>query len=248
MYQFTGAPHMPRAVNDPSWVGQLTANSMSPAPYLRACLVLLDEWTTKGIAPPKSLVPRRDEGTMITPEEAIAKFPKIPGVNLPAGPSRLPNYDYGSDFDRGYASKFPPEPVPGQDYPIQVSSFDADGNDIPGLRYPDVDVPVGTHAPWALRKAGFAEGELLWNCGSFIPFARTRAERQANNDPRPSIEERYRDHDDYVAKVEAVCRQRVAERLMLEEDAGRFVAAARAKNPFDPATALGPLLQSAVSV
>ena len=181
---------------------------------------------------------------MITPEEALSKFPRIQGVNLPAGPSRLPNYDYGSDFDRGYASKFPPEPVPGQDYPIQVSSFDADGNDVPGLRYPDVDAPVGTNAPWALRKAGFAEGELLWNCGSFIPFARTRAERQANNDPRPSIEERYADHDDYVARVAAVCRQRVADRLMLQEDAERFVAAAKAKNPFDVTVALGPLIQS----
>ena len=244
MYQFTGAPHMARAVNDPAWIGQLTPNSMSPAPYMRASLVLLDEWATRGVAPPRSLIPRRDEGTMISPEEALSKFPRIKGVNLPAGPSRLPNYDYGSDFDKGYVSKFPPEPVPGQDYPIQVSSFDADGNDIPGLRYPDVDAPVGTNAPWALRKAGFAEGDLLWNCGSFIPFARTKAERMANNDPRPSIEERYAGHDDYVSKVAAVCRQRVSERLMLEEDAERFVAAAKAKNPFDPAVPLGPLIQS----
>jgi hypothetical protein len=247
MYQFTGAPHMARAVNDPAWVGQLTPNSMSPAPYMRACLVLLDEWVTKGAAPPKSLVPRRDEGAMISPEEALSKFPKIPGVNLPAGPSRLPNYDYGPEFDKGYASVFPPLPIPGQDYPIQVSSVDSDGNDIPGLRYPDVDVPVGTHAPWALRRAGFAEGELLWNCGSFIPFARTKAERLAANDPRPSIEERYAGHDDYVSKVAAVCQKRVAERLMLQEDADRYIAAAKAKDPFDPSVALGPLIQSGFS-
>jgi len=244
MYQFTGAPHMARAVNDPAWVGQLTPNSMSPAPYLRACLVLLDEWATKGMAPPKSLVPRRDEGTLIAPEEALQRFPKLAGVNLPAGPSRLPNYDYGADFDKGYVSKFPPEPIPGQEYPIQVSSLDADGNDIPGLRYPDVEAPVGTHAPWALRRAGFGEGDLLWNCGSFIPFARTKAERQAAGDPRPSIEERYASHEDYVSKVAAVCGQRVAERLMLVEDAERYVAAAKAKNPFDPSVALGPLIQS----
>jgi hypothetical protein len=212
---------------------------------MRACLVLLDEWATSGVSPPKSLIPRRDEGTMISPEEALARFPRIKGVNLPAGPSRLPNYDYGPDFDKGYVSRFPPEPVPGREYPIQVSSFDSDGNDIPGLRYPDVEVPVGTHAPWALRRAGFAEGELLWNCGSFIPFARTKAEREANNDPRPSIEERYADHHDYVAKVAAACQRRVSERLMLQEDAERFVAAAKAKDPFDPAVELGPLIQSA---
>jgi len=244
MYTFAGAPHMARSVNDPAWIGQLTPNSLSPAPYLRASLVLLDEWVTKGIAPPQSLIPRRDEGTLVTPEAALAAFPRIPGVNLPQDAGRLPNYDYGADFDRGYVSVFPPQPVPGQEYPIQVSSVDPDGNDVPGLRYPDIEVPVGTLTPWALRRAGFAEGDLLWNCGSFIPFARTRAEREANKDPRPSIEERYADHDDYVSKIAAVCKQRIAECLMLEEDMERYVEAAKAKNPFDSSVALGPLIQS----
>jgi hypothetical protein len=181
---------------------------------------------------------------MVTPEAALAAFPRIPGVDLPEDAGRLPNYNYGPDFDKGYATVFPPQPVPGQVYPIQVSSFDSDGNDIPGLRYPDVEVPVGTHTPWALRRAGFAEGDLLWNCGSFVPFARTKAQREASGDPRPSIEERYADHDDYVSKVAAVCRRRVGERLMLEEDMERYIAAARAKDPFDPTVQLGPLIQS----
>jgi hypothetical protein len=244
MYNFASAPHMARSVSDPAWIGQLTPNSMSPAPYLRASLVLLDEWVTHGVAPPASLIPRREDGTLIAPETALAKYPRIPGVNLPVDSGRLPNYDYGLDFDRGYVSKFPPEPVPGQQYPIQVSSFDGDGNDVAGIRYPDVEVPVGTHAPWALRREGFAAPDLLWNCGSFIPFARTRAEREVSGDPRPSIEERYADHDDYVSKVEVVCRQRVAERLMLEEDLVRYVEAAKTKNPFDPSVQLGPLIQS----
>ena len=244
MYTFAGAPHMARSVNDPTWIGQETPNSLSPAPYLRASLVLLDDWVTKGIAPPPSLVPRRDEGTMVTPQEALGAFPRIPGVNLPEDAGLLPNYDYGLEFDKGYVTVFPPQPVPGQNYPIQVSAVDSDGNDIPGLRYPDIEVPVGTLAPWALRRAGFAEGDLLWNCGSFIPFARTKAEREASNDPRPSIEERYADHEDYVSKIAAVCKQRVAERLMLEEDMERYVEAAKAKNPFDTSVALGPLIQS----
>ena len=244
MYSFASAPHMARWVDDPAWVGQLTPNSMSAAPYLRACLVLVDEWVTKGIAPPESLVPRREDGTMIEPEAALAAFPRIPGVNLPRGAGRLPNYNYGPDFDKGYVSVFPPEPIEGQDYPIQVATFDSDGNDIPGLRYPDIEVPVGTHTPWALRREGFGGGDQLWNCGAFVPFARTKAEREASGDPRPSIEERYADHDDYVGKIEAACRQRVGERLMLQEDLERYVDAAKAKNPFDPTLQLGPLIQS----
>ena len=81
--------------------------------------------------------------------------------------------------------------------------IDADGNGIAGLRYPDVEVPLGTYNGWSLRKAGFAEGEQFWNTGSFVPFARTRAEREASGDPRPSIEERYPSH-------EAVRRRRAA--------------------------------------
>ena len=244
MYSFASAPHMARWVDDPAWVGQLTPNSMSAAPYLRACLVLVDEWVTKGIAPPASLVPRREDGTMTEPEAALASFPHIPGVNLPQDAGRLPNYNYGPNFDKGYVSVFPPEPVAGQEYPIQVATFDSDGNDIPGLRYPDIEVPVGTHTPWALRREGFSEGDQLWNCGAFVPFARTKAERESSGDPRPSIEERYADHADYAAKIEAACRQRVAERLMLQEDLERYVAAAKAKNPFDPAVQLGALIQS----
>src|SRR6185312_609876 len=128
---------------------------------------------------------------------------------------------------------FPPKPVPNQEYPIRVPMVDADGNPIAGLRYPDVEVPLGTYTGWSLRKKGFAEGEQFWNTGSFVPFARTRAEREASGDPRPSIEERYKDHADYVSKVQAVCERLVGERLMLQEDADLMIERARNNNPFD---------------
>jgi hypothetical protein len=242
MYTMTGAPHMARAVNDPTWIGQLTPNSMSPSPYLRACLALMDRWATDGVAPPATRLPSHAAGSLLPPEQVLARYPKMPGVNLPASPSRMPNYDYGDGFDRGYASVFPPKPIPGQNYPIQVPDIDADGTDIPGLRYPDVEAPVGTYLGWALRKAGYAEGELLWTTGSFVPFARTKAERTATGDPRPSIEERYRDHADYVERITKAAQKLVAERLLLQEDADRFIETARRKNPFDASLPLGPLL------
>jgi hypothetical protein len=123
-----------------------------------------------------------------------------------------------------------------------VPQVDADGNCLAGVRYPDVEVPLGTYNGWSLRKKGFAEGEQFWNTGSFVPFARTKAEREASGDPRPSIEERYTSHDDYVGKVQAVCERLVGERLMLQEDADRFVERARARNPLDPSSTLGPLI------
>jgi hypothetical protein len=243
MYHMTGAPHMARPAHDPIWIGQLTPNDMSAAPYRRAAMVLLDRWATDGTPPPPSLVPKRADGTLITADAALARYPKIPGVNLPEGTSHLPHYDYGLEFDaRGIISEFPPKPVPGQEYPLGVPQVDADGNSIAGLRYPDVDVPLGTYNGWSLRKAGYAEGDQFWNTGSFVPFARTRAEREATGDPRPSIEERYGSHAEYVEAVRRAAQARVDQRLLLEEDAERMVSAARDRNPFDPATRLGPLI------
>ena len=244
MYNLTGAPHMARPADDAVWIGQLAPNTMSPMPLRRALLVALDEWATKGTPPPPSALPRFTDGTLIKADEYLARYPKIPGVKLPVrGTSRLTRYDYGPEFEtKGIISKLPPVPVPGQEYPLRVSSIDADGNNIAGVRFPDVDVPLGTYNGWSLRKAGFAEGAEFWNTGSFIPFARTRAEREAKGDPRASIEERYASHDDYVQKVARACDALVKKRLLLEEDATMMVERARSRNPFDPKVPLGPLV------
>ena len=114
---------------------------------------------------------------------------------MPATPSRLPLWNYGPDFDeRGIMSIFPPEAVPGKEYPIQVPQVDADGNDLGGVRYPDMQAPIATYIGWALRKAGFAEGELMMTNGCIKAFTRTKAEREKIGDPRLSIEERYPNH------------------------------------------------------
>jgi hypothetical protein len=244
MYHMTGAPHMARPVDDPIWIGQLTPNDMSAAPYRRAALVLLDRWATEGVAPPASLIPRVSDGTLVHPGEALERYPKIPGVNLPKDVSRLPRHDYGPEFDtRGIISEFPPRPVPGQEYPLGVPQVDGDGNTLAGLRYPDVEAPLGTYNGWSLRKKGYAEGDQFWNTGSFVPFARTRAERLATGDPRPSIEERYPNHQAYIGAVRAACEARVADGLLLQSDADRFIKAAEERNPLDPSVSLGPLIR-----
>ena len=57
-----------------------------------------------------------------------------------------------------------------------------------------------------------------------MPFARTRAEREARRDPRPSLEERYGTHDGYVRAVRAAAEAAVAQRFLLREDADRLIA------------------------
>ena len=62
--------------------------------------------------------------------------------------------------------------------------------------------------------------------GGMLPFAKTKAERLANNDPRPSLEERYGDHAGYVAAVKKAAANAVAKKFLLQKDADALVAAA----------------------
>ena len=139
-------------------------------------------------------------------------------------------------------SVFPPEAVAGKEYPIQVPQVDADGNDLGGVRYPDMQAPIATYIGWALRKAGFAEGELMMTNGCLKAFARTKAEREKNGDPRLSIEERYPSHQAYVDIVKRAVDELVKEGFLLPDDGDAYIAAAQRKNPLDPATVIEPLV------
>jgi hypothetical protein len=55
----------------------------------------------------------------------------------------------------------------------------------------------------------------------------TEAARKEANAPRPSIAARHADDDAYVAAVRCKAAWQVDERLLLEEDAGRAIEAAR---------------------
>jgi hypothetical protein len=119
----------------------------------------------------------------------------------------------------------PPEASPPAPYTTYVSAVDSDGNEVAGIRLPPIAVPLGTYTGWNLYRA--QPDELADRDGSLIPFAQTRAEREADDDLRPSIAERYGTSDAYVAKLKAAAAALVAERLLLPADAEAYVAAAR---------------------
>ena len=243
VYFLASAQHM-GANPPPEDVSQQRPNVMNNGPLMRAVLTMMHRWVTEGAPPPPSIVPRRADGTLVSPEEALAAFPKVPGFPTPASPSRLPLYDYGPGFDQGLVTEHPPQPVPGKEYTVQMPQVDEDGNDLGGLRSPEVMVPVGTHTGWNLRRAGFAEGDLASLAGSFVPFARTRAERETNGDPRRSITERYASHEDYVRQMAEAVRQLQTAGFLLEEDAERYVEAAKSRDPLNEAVPLAPLALS----
>jgi hypothetical protein len=82
-----------------------------------------------------------------------------------------------------------------------------------------MSVPVATYTGWNLRdpKTGFA-GERVSFAGSYVPLARTRADRERISDPRPSLEERYGSRERYLGLYGEAALRQVRERLLLPED------------------------------
>ena len=111
-------------------------------------------------------------------------------------------------------------------YRLLVPRVDADGNDVAGIRSVHLRVPVGTYTGWNLFGAGRFEDGFCSLQGTFVPFARTRAERRATGDPRPSIEERYPTREACVTAIRAAAADLVKQRCLLADDAAALVAEA----------------------
>jgi Alpha/beta hydrolase domain len=185
-------------------------------PLLRACLVHLDRWVVEGIEPPASRHPRIADGTAVPPERLAPVFARIPGAGYPAHHAKPRRLDW---------STMPPRP--GRAFGSLVSTVDGDGNEVAGIVLPELAVPLATHTGWNLRHPDIGGAEqLLVFAGSTIPFARTRAERDAAADPRPSVEERYASRADYLERVRTAAHSLVGDGYLLEEDLELSVAAA----------------------
>ena len=205
-------------------------NPLNSAPVQRALFIALDEWSTQGTPPPQSRVPRLADGTLVPPlPQSGMGFPNIQGVTYTGLKTTRYRLFYGADFyETGIATVNPPaifppsyedNPLNGPIYPSFVPKTDSDGNDIAGVRLPDVTVPLATYTGWALR-AGPQANDGCESSGQYIPFAKTRGERVASGDPRPSVEERYPSFGQYYSAVIRAIDGLVKDRLMLCEDAG----------------------------
>jgi hypothetical protein len=218
VYMIAGTQHGGRAGLKPTpGVCANPTNPHSPGPALRALVVALENWVTKGVAPPASRVPTLASGNAVS--YAAAKMPNVKGFTiLPTG-NRI---DAPVDWIEGVHVT--------NTYGSLVSAVDADGNEAAGIRLPPIAVPIATYTGWNVYKK--EPSELCDRDGSFIAFSKTRAEREAAGDPRLSIEERYGSRADYVAKVKAAADALVAERLLLPADAAAYVQAAETSDRF----------------
>jgi hypothetical protein len=107
----------------------------------------------------------------------------------------------------------------GAPLPLLVPQVDADGNERAGIRLPEVAVPLATYTGWNFRNAATGgASQLVPLLGSYIPLARTRAEREASRDPRPSIEERYASRQQYLDAIDKAAATLVREGYVLAGD------------------------------
>jgi len=234
VYLFASAEHSPDHIEGPDYQSfKHPTNPLNVTALLRAMLDNLDAWVTNGALPPDSRIPTRSSETSVPAEVSNAQFPSMPGVNPPSAPNRLYVQDHGPEFDDGILSVEPPVEDKSRQYTVLVPQVDSDGNDVPGIRGPQLEVPLATYTGWNFRLPGQAENAMAAVYGSYLPFARTREERIATGDPRPSIEERYGSRARYVRLVTLACQRLVEERLILEEDADRFVESAMSDPSLD---------------
>jgi hypothetical protein len=185
-------------------------NWHDPMPAIRALLIALDEWVAIGREPPPSRLPRVADGTLVRPD-AVA-WPRVAVLRPPRASNDVVALDDWTDPGQ-----------PKQAWQTLVPQVDTDGNEIAGIRLPDIAVPRGTFTGWNLYRAPWPEGELADREGTYIAFANTRAERERLGDARASLQERYQSPQAYAGRVADVVTALQRDRLLLEEDAAEYL-------------------------
>jgi hypothetical protein len=221
IYSFAGGQHGPAAFPPGRNNTQNLANPNQYTWSMRALLVAMEAWVKDGKEPPASQYPRISEDRLVAP--GALQFPKIPGVAVPTRLEKGYRADYGPQFRAAGIVSIEPPKI-GKDFPVLVPQVDRDGNETSGVRLPELQVPLATYAGWNLRaKELGAPDEMFSMVGSWIPFLKTKSEREQKQDPRLSIEERYSGRAEYLAKIAAAARTLADRGYLLDRDVGSIV-------------------------
>jgi hypothetical protein len=222
IYAFGGTQHGPATGPPTRGNAQHLTNPGDYRPFLRALLDALDDWVRTGKEPPPSVYPRIDNKTLVHWDQKSTGFPAMPGVRYPEVIQQPEAVNYGPEFEKfGRITLNPPKRI--GKYTVLVSKSGSDGNDLGALLPAEVRTPLATYTGWNLRRKDVGAENMLANLlGSYIPFAKTKAEREKSGDPRLSIEERYGSFTNYLKQFEAGCAEMARQRYLLAEDVQRL--------------------------
>jgi alpha/beta hydrolase family protein len=190
----------------------------------RALLLELDAWTRGDREPPASQYPAIAKGELVPLEDV--HFPKVPSFPFTTYMPRVWRMDYGREYSTTRVITIEP-PQTGEPYRVLVPQVNSDGNDVAGIRLPEVAVPLGTYTGWNVTVPQLSELRYLSGLvGGFEPFTRTKEQRLANGDTRLSIAERYSGRPDYLGKVRRAADDLVRQRFLRVEDVPAVLQAA----------------------
>lgn len=223
-YLFSGTQHLPgypgqsRVHPGTGTVARYPLNIVDYSPLLRAALMNLDRWVVDEVEPPPSRHPRLADASAVERSAITRVYATFPGMHAP-DPARLPflrTVDLGAGEQVGIG-RYPARE--GAFYPALVSSVDTDGNELAGIRLPDISVPIASHAGWNPRdpETG-AEEQIVPMHGLTWLFAPTLEARTATGDPRRAIAERYASREAYEEQVRAAVERLVADGYLLSGD------------------------------
>jgi hypothetical protein len=215
--------------------GVLPANPVPHKETVNALRVHFRNWVMKGTEPPASQFPLLAKNQLAIAEKTALGYPALPGLR-PTVPERdfimpVHDYDWGPGFKSVDGSGVPSNAPPRikQVLTMYAPKVDADGNEVGGVPVVLLDAPLGTYLGWNVTAGGakpFHQNEICNYVGGMVPFAKTAAERQANDDTRPSLQERYGSHDGYVQVVQKAADRAMQAGFLLKEDAQALIEAA----------------------
>jgi hypothetical protein len=217
IYLLSGTQHGESAFPPSFGAGQAMGNPTPQANVMRALLRAAHQWAASGVRPPDSRHPQL-RGETLVPLTSF-RLPIVPGLGDPRaieGPGQIINEKFTA-------------------LPFLVPQVDTDGNEVAGVRVPEVTVPLATTTGWNFRAERIGNPTtIVALLGAYVPLARTKAERETRRDPRLSIEERYKGRDDYLQRIRTAATVLVKERFILEQDLEDVVQ--RATRHWDYAT------------
>ena len=215
LQHFSGA-FPPTLANERGLAAQHLPNPNPVRFFWRALFVAMDEWVKDNRTPPPSAYPILVDQSLV-PRNQL-KFPPIRGVVPPERVHEPLRLDFGPQWKDRVIEKQPP--AVGNAFPAHVPQVDEDGNELGGVRLPQLTVPLATYTGWNLRDpASGMRNERVSFLGSYFPFKKTKAEAEGAGDPRKSIEERYESRDDYSYKFLGALQEVITQRFILQEDA-----------------------------
>ena len=210
---------------------ELPANPAPSAPMRSALTKALVDWVTTGAAMPPNRYPTIADGTLV-PETAAFGFPVVPGRPAPVMSVRcstttsVPNSTIRTPpaFSRRRRRRSNDRCRSSSSRSMRTATKWPASSRRCSL------APLGTYTGWNVTAAGPLKGQSCGLNGGFMPFAKTKAERVAKGDPRPSLEERYHSHAEYVQVVSAAAARLVKERYLLQPDADAMIKQADASD------------------